>query len=246
MCGRRSQIWRCGGRWCFWIGGDGEGLGLSGEGGGAAVGVGEGGDACAADRVVVGADPGAERAHLRVVEGAGDRALGAEPLSARPWSSCFTPGSLCFQLLRRSFIDSRPLIPFPTLSMMLRSGPRVAGGGIRPGTSFGESDEWSWKARIPTYCYDLHANDPPPLRHRPQTPRLPPQRHRPPPHRRPRRIDSTHHRVGSAVRNILLHPATPRRYLSATQAIRDLQSRDTIKESSGLISLFPLRVVIGM
>ncbi len=33
----------------------------------------------------------------------------------------------------------------------------LAGGGIRAGTSFGESDEWSWKARTPTYCYDLHA-----------------------------------------------------------------------------------------
>jgi uncharacterized protein (DUF1501 family) len=33
----------------------------------------------------------------------------------------------------------------------------LAGAGIRPGVSHGESDEWSWKARDPLYCYDLHA-----------------------------------------------------------------------------------------
>ena len=34
----------------------------------------------------------------------------------------------------------------------------VAGGGIRGGTSFGQSDEWSYKvAQDPVYCYDLHA-----------------------------------------------------------------------------------------
>jgi hypothetical protein len=34
----------------------------------------------------------------------------------------------------------------------------LAGGGIRGGASYGESDEWSYKAAVnPTYCYDLHA-----------------------------------------------------------------------------------------
>ncbi|MBI2433381.1 MAG: DUF1501 domain-containing protein [Candidatus Hydrogenedentes bacterium] len=34
----------------------------------------------------------------------------------------------------------------------------LAGGGIRGGVSYGESDEWSYKAAVhPTYCYDLHA-----------------------------------------------------------------------------------------
>jgi len=34
----------------------------------------------------------------------------------------------------------------------------VAGGGFRGGTSYGASDEWSYKAvEDPTYCYDLHA-----------------------------------------------------------------------------------------
>ena len=34
----------------------------------------------------------------------------------------------------------------------------VAGGGFKGGTSYGESDEWSYKAATdPTYCYDLHA-----------------------------------------------------------------------------------------
>jgi hypothetical protein len=33
----------------------------------------------------------------------------------------------------------------------------LAGGGIKPGVAYGESDEWSWKAVAPTYCYDLHA-----------------------------------------------------------------------------------------
>ena len=34
----------------------------------------------------------------------------------------------------------------------------VAGGGFKGGTSYGESDEWSYKAaKDPTYCYDLHA-----------------------------------------------------------------------------------------
>ncbi len=34
----------------------------------------------------------------------------------------------------------------------------LAGGGIRGGVAYGESDEWSFRvARGPTYCYDLHA-----------------------------------------------------------------------------------------
>ena len=34
----------------------------------------------------------------------------------------------------------------------------LAGGGIRGGVTYGESDEWSYKAAInPTYCYDVHA-----------------------------------------------------------------------------------------
>jgi hypothetical protein len=34
----------------------------------------------------------------------------------------------------------------------------LAGGGIRGGTTFGTSDEWSYKAAVdPVYCYDIHA-----------------------------------------------------------------------------------------
>lgn len=34
----------------------------------------------------------------------------------------------------------------------------IAGGGIKGGTTYGASDEWSYKAvEHPTYCYDLHA-----------------------------------------------------------------------------------------
>jgi hypothetical protein len=34
----------------------------------------------------------------------------------------------------------------------------LAGGGIKGGVSYGESDEWSYKAAThPTYCYDVHA-----------------------------------------------------------------------------------------
>lgn len=34
----------------------------------------------------------------------------------------------------------------------------LAGGGVRGGTAFGQSDPWSYKAvENPTYCYDLHA-----------------------------------------------------------------------------------------
>ena len=34
----------------------------------------------------------------------------------------------------------------------------LAGGGIRGGVSYGESDQWSYKALDkPAYCYDLHA-----------------------------------------------------------------------------------------
>jgi Protein of unknown function (DUF1501) len=33
----------------------------------------------------------------------------------------------------------------------------LAGAGVKGGASFGQSDEWGWKAHDPTYCYDLHA-----------------------------------------------------------------------------------------
>jgi hypothetical protein len=33
----------------------------------------------------------------------------------------------------------------------------LAGGGIKGGTSYGEVDEWGWRAVEPLYCYDLHA-----------------------------------------------------------------------------------------
>ena len=33
----------------------------------------------------------------------------------------------------------------------------LAGAGVKPGVAYGESDEWSWRARTPVYCYDLHA-----------------------------------------------------------------------------------------
>ena len=34
----------------------------------------------------------------------------------------------------------------------------LAGGGVKGGASYGESDIWSYKAaQNPTYCYDLHA-----------------------------------------------------------------------------------------
>jgi hypothetical protein len=34
----------------------------------------------------------------------------------------------------------------------------LAGGGIQGGVSYGQSDEWSYKAAVnPTYCYDVHA-----------------------------------------------------------------------------------------
>ena len=34
----------------------------------------------------------------------------------------------------------------------------LAGGGVKGGATYGESDEWSYKAALhPTYCYDLHA-----------------------------------------------------------------------------------------
>ena len=34
----------------------------------------------------------------------------------------------------------------------------LAGGGVKGGATYGESDEWSYKAEVnPTYCYDLHA-----------------------------------------------------------------------------------------
>jgi uncharacterized protein (DUF1501 family) len=34
----------------------------------------------------------------------------------------------------------------------------LAGGGIKGGTTYGQSDRWSYKAEVnPVYCYDLHA-----------------------------------------------------------------------------------------
>lgn len=33
----------------------------------------------------------------------------------------------------------------------------LAGAGVRGGSAYGASDEWSWRARDPVYCYDLHA-----------------------------------------------------------------------------------------
>jgi uncharacterized protein (DUF1501 family) len=33
----------------------------------------------------------------------------------------------------------------------------LAGGGVRGGTSFGEVDEWGWRAIDPLYSYDFHA-----------------------------------------------------------------------------------------
>ena len=35
--------------------------------------------------------------------------------------------------------------------------PWLAGAGVRGGSAFGQSDEWSWRSAKPTYCYDLHA-----------------------------------------------------------------------------------------
>jgi hypothetical protein len=33
----------------------------------------------------------------------------------------------------------------------------LAGAGVKAGVAYGESDEWAWKSRKPTWCYDLHA-----------------------------------------------------------------------------------------
>lgn len=33
----------------------------------------------------------------------------------------------------------------------------LAGAGVRAGVAYGESDEWGWRARVPIWCYDLHA-----------------------------------------------------------------------------------------
>jgi hypothetical protein len=33
----------------------------------------------------------------------------------------------------------------------------MTGAGVKRGVAYGESDQWSWKAPKPTYCYDLHA-----------------------------------------------------------------------------------------
>ena len=37
------------------------------------------------------------------------------------------------------------------------SSPGSPAAASKGGVAYGESDEWSWKARHPTYCYDLHA-----------------------------------------------------------------------------------------
>jgi len=33
----------------------------------------------------------------------------------------------------------------------------LAGAGVQAGATHGESDEWGWRSRVPTWCYDLHA-----------------------------------------------------------------------------------------
>jgi hypothetical protein len=33
----------------------------------------------------------------------------------------------------------------------------LAGGGVKPGVAYGESDEWAWRARLPITVHDLHA-----------------------------------------------------------------------------------------
>lgn len=33
----------------------------------------------------------------------------------------------------------------------------LAGAGVKPGTTYGQSDEWGWKSLTPIWCYDLHA-----------------------------------------------------------------------------------------
>ena len=33
----------------------------------------------------------------------------------------------------------------------------LAGAGVKGGTAYGESDEWSWRARKSIFSYDLHA-----------------------------------------------------------------------------------------
>jgi hypothetical protein len=33
----------------------------------------------------------------------------------------------------------------------------LAGGGVKPGATYGESDEWAWRARLPISVHDLHA-----------------------------------------------------------------------------------------
>ena len=65
----------------------------------------------------------------------------------------------------------------------------LAGGGIKGGTTYGESDEWSYKParpRPPDLLLRRPRHDPAPARDRPQAADRPPRRHRPPPDRRPR------------------------------------------------------------
>ena len=33
----------------------------------------------------------------------------------------------------------------------------MAGGGVKGGTAYGQSDEWGWRAAEPIWCYDFHA-----------------------------------------------------------------------------------------
>ncbi|HEV3342629.1 MAG TPA: DUF1501 domain-containing protein, partial [Pirellulales bacterium] len=33
----------------------------------------------------------------------------------------------------------------------------LAGGGVKPGVTYGESDDWAWRARLPISVHDLHA-----------------------------------------------------------------------------------------
>ena len=59
----------------------------------------------------------------------------------------------------------------------------LAGGGVKGGVSYGESDEWSYKPLDrdkPTYCYDVHATVLHLLGIDHTQAHVPPQRHRPP------------------------------------------------------------------
>ena len=63
----------------------------------------------------------------------------------------------------------------------------LAGAGIKGGTSYGESDEFSYQAaEDKTTVLRPARHDPAPAGHRPREADRPPQRHRPPPDRRAR------------------------------------------------------------